>query len=36
VKNAARFVAERHGLEVVEARVPWPLPGPEAVARVYG
>jgi isopenicillin-N epimerase len=36
VKNAARFVAERHGLEVIEARVPWPLPGPEALARVYG
>jgi len=32
VKNAARFVAERFGLELVEARVPWPLPGPEAVA----
>jgi len=27
VKNAARFVADRHGLELVEARVPWPLPG---------
>jgi len=23
VKNAARFVADRHGLELVEARVPW-------------
>lgn len=36
VKNAARFIAERHGLEVIEARVPLPLPGPEALARVYG
>ncbi|BBO22367.1 MAG: hypothetical protein HKUEN07_10130 [Rhodocyclaceae bacterium] len=35
VKNAARFVADRHGLTLVEARVPWPLPGPEAVVAAY-
>ena len=35
VKNAARFVADRHGLELIEARVPWPLPGPEAVAAAF-
>lgn len=35
VKNAARFVAERHGLTFVEARVPWPLPGPEAQVEAF-
>lgn len=35
LKNTARFVAERHGLTVVEARVPWPLPGPEALVAAY-
>lgn len=35
LKNAARFVAQRHGLTVVEARVPWPLPGPDALIAAY-
>ena len=36
VKNAVCFVADRFGLELVEARVPWLLPGLEAVTRVFG
>jgi isopenicillin-N epimerase len=35
VKNAARFVAARHGLTLVEARVPWPLSGPEEIVAAY-
>lgn len=35
VKNTARFLAERHGLHIVEASVPWPLTGPEALIDAY-
>lgn len=35
LKNTARFMADRHGLIVVEARVPWPLPGPDALVAAY-
>ena len=35
VKNTVRFVAERYGLSVVEARVPWPLEGPQAIIDAY-
>lgn len=35
LKNTARYVAARYGLTVVEARVPWPLPGPEALVAAY-
>ena len=35
VKNAARFLAAQHGLHVVEALVPWPISGPEAVVDAY-
>jgi isopenicillin-N epimerase len=35
VKNTARFVAERYGLTVIEARVPWPLTGPQAIIDAY-
>lgn len=36
LKNTVRFVAERYGLAVVEARIPWPLSGPEALIAAYG
>jgi len=35
VKHTVRFFAERHGLVVVEAQVPWPLKGPDAVADAF-
>ena len=35
VKNTARFLAERHGLIVVEAEIPWPLSGPQAVIDAF-
>ena len=35
VKNALRFFAERHGLVVVEARVPWPLTDEAALIEAY-
>ena len=35
LRNTARFIAERHGLDIVEAQVPWPLPGPDAVIGAY-
>ena len=35
VKNTARFLAERHGLIVVEAQIPWPLSGPQAVIDAF-
>ncbi len=35
VKNAASFLAERHGLHVIEANVPWPLAGSEALIDAY-
>ena len=35
VKNTVRFLAERHGLTVVEAEVPWPLTGPQALIDAY-
>ena len=35
VKHTARFLAERHGLSVVEAQVPWPLAGPDALIDAY-
>lgn len=35
VKNTARFLAARHGLVVIEADVPWPLSGPDALVDAY-
>ena len=35
VKNTARFLAAQHGLQVIEAVVPWPISGPEAVVDAY-
>jgi isopenicillin-N epimerase len=35
VKNTAHFFAERHGLTVVEAQVPWPLTGPQPVTDAF-
>lgn len=35
LKHTAQFVAERYGLTVVEAQVPWPLSGPEAIVEAY-
>ena len=35
VKNTVRFLAERHGLSVIEAQIPWPLAGPDAIANAY-
>ncbi len=35
VKNTVRFLAERHGLTVVEAQVPWPLPNAQALVDAY-
>jgi isopenicillin-N epimerase len=35
LKNLARFVAERHGVTVVEAQVPWPLPDAQALVEAY-
>jgi len=35
VKNTVRFVAERYGLTVIEAQIPWPLAGPDALVDAY-
>ena len=35
VRNTVRFLAERHGLVVVDAKVPWPLTGPQAIIDAY-
>jgi isopenicillin-N epimerase len=35
LKNLARFVADRYRLEIIEARVPWPLPDAGAVVDAY-
>lgn len=35
VKNTVRFLAERHGLTVVEAQIPWPLKNTEAPIDAY-
>jgi isopenicillin-N epimerase len=35
LKNTARFFAERHGLELIEARVPWPLASAEQLVAAY-
>lgn len=35
VKNTARFFAERHGLTVIEAKVRWPLAGPQSIVDAY-
>jgi isopenicillin-N epimerase len=35
VKNTVKYLAERHGLVVVEADVPWPLPNAEALVGAY-
>ena len=35
VKNTANFLAGRHGLTVVEAQVPWPITGPDAIVDAY-
>lgn len=35
VKNTARFLAGRHGLQVIEAQVPWPLASAEALVDAY-
>ena len=35
VKNTLRYLAERHGLNVVEAQVPWPLAGPDELIDAY-
>ena len=35
VKNTLRYLAERYGLNVVEAQVPWPLAGPDELIEAY-
>lgn len=35
VKNTVRFFAERHGLAVIEAQVPWPLATAGALVDAY-
>ena len=35
LKNTARYFAERHGLTVIEAKVPWPHSGPDALVAAY-
>ncbi|MEP6701616.1 MAG: aminotransferase class V-fold PLP-dependent enzyme [Betaproteobacteria bacterium] len=35
LRHTAQFVAERYGLTVVEATIPWPLSGPEQVLDAY-
>ncbi len=35
LKNCAKYHAARHGLTVVEANVPWPLPSPQALIDAY-
>lgn len=35
VRHMVQFIAERHGLTVIEAQVPWPLSGPQAVIDAY-
>ncbi len=35
VKNTLRYLAERHGLNVVEAQVPWPLAGRDELIDAY-
>ena len=35
VKNTVRFLAERHGLTVVEAQIPWPLADADALTTAY-
>ncbi|MCY7387291.1 MAG: aminotransferase class V-fold PLP-dependent enzyme [Burkholderiales bacterium] len=35
VKNTARYLAERYGLHVIEAQVPWPLTSAEALVEAY-
>jgi len=35
LKNTARYLAERYGLTVVEANVPWPLPDAQALIDAY-
>lgn len=35
VKNTARFFAERHGLTIVEAAIPWPLAGSDEIIDAY-
>lgn len=35
VKNTALFFAERHGLTIVEAALPWPLAGPDEIVDSY-
>jgi isopenicillin-N epimerase len=35
LKNVVHYLAERYGLIVVEAKVPWPLTGPEALVDSF-
>ncbi len=35
LKNTARWVAERYGLTVIEAEIPWPLTDPAAIVDAY-
>lgn len=35
VRNTVRFLAERHRLTIIEARVPWPLAGPGDIVDAY-
>lgn len=35
VKNTAHFFAARHGLQVVEAQIPWPLSNPQEIIDAY-
>jgi isopenicillin-N epimerase len=35
VKNTARYLAERHGLIIVEAQIRWPLTGTDALVDAY-
>ena len=35
LRHTVQFVAERYGVTVVEAQVPWPLSGPDAIVDAY-
>lgn len=35
IKNTARYLAARYGLTVVEADIPWPLTGADAIVEAY-
>ena len=35
LKNTARYLAEHHGLLIIEAQIPWPLSSPEELAAAY-